>query len=713
MRSRSGLSAVARLALVWVLTGLGLLGLAWILPGFSIDGFAPALAGALVLGLVNALVWPVLVRFALPLTVLTLGLGPLILNGLIVEGVAWALPGMDIKDLWTGILVAIGITAISMIVTALLAIDDDELFFSRLTRRMSRERSTTPATDVPGVIFLQIDGLAHAVVQRAMRNGDVPTLSSWVSSTHTLLAWETDWSSQTGASQCGILMGSNWDMPAFRWMEKETGLVLVSNHPKSAAVIEAAHSNGKGLLHADGASRDNIFTGDATDAVLTMSVAGKTKGRIGAGYYAYFSQPYNATRTLLVALADVVREIFESTAQRRRDVQPRVHRGGVFPLLRAFTTVVSRDVTIATLIGDMRVGRSVVYADFLGYDEVAHHGGVERYEALGTLRRLDREFGRLQRAATLVDRPYVFVVLSDHGQSQGATFKTRYGESLEDIVLRCTGSTVASPPTKAPAGDESWGYAGGAAQEISNSTGLISRVVRGLSRKHKAASGDVLLGPEKAADAAAAAAIKPKAAVLASGNCGLIYLTESPDRLTYEQINERYPDLLPALVPHPGIGFLLVKTDAGDDLVLGKNGSHLLARDGRAAQVTGVDPLLPFGPSTPRQVARTSSFPHCADIMLNSLWDPQTGEVAAFEELVGSHGGLGGDQSHPFILYPSTLPAPSEPVHGAEQVHQVFRGWLAALGHAAFASSAEAHESPRGPADQVPSPGGEAPSSLA
>jgi hypothetical protein len=71
--------------------------------------------------------------------------------------------------------------------------------------------------------------------------------------------------------------------------------------------------------------------------------------------------------------------------------------------------------------------------------------------------------------------------------------------------------------------------------------------------------------------------------------------------------------------------------------------------------------------------------------MVNSLWEPATGEVAAFEELVGSHGGLGGDQTHPFLLYPADLPAPAEHLLGAEEVHGQLRRWLAHLGHEAFA----------------------------
>ena len=70
--------------------------------------------------------------------------------------------------------------------------------------------------------------------------------------------------------------------------------------------------------------------------------------------------------------------------------------------------------------------------------------------------------------------------------------------------------------------------------------------------------------------------------------------------------------------------------------------------------------------------------------MVNSLWDAQTDEVAAFEELVGSHGGLGGDQTRPFLLYPADLPDPDGEIVGAEEVHQQLRRWLAHLGHPAY-----------------------------
>jgi hypothetical protein len=344
--------------------------------------------------------------------------------------------------------------------------------------------------------------------------------------------------------------------------------------------------------------------------------------------------------------------------------------------------VLTRDVIVATLIGDMRAGRSVVYADFVGYDEVAHHSGVERYDALEALRRMDHELGRLARAAQQVRRPYRFVVLSDHGQSQGTTFRTRYGCTLAELVGQACRQQATDTGEQRPtaAGEESWGYAGGALTELAAGPGLGGRAADRATRgRQKAGDGEVVIGPE--ADAPDDSAGTAEVIVLASGNLGLVYLTHDTRRLTREQIDDRYPDLIPTLRGHPGIGFVLVATEARGPVVLGADGELELT----TGTVAGRDPLAAFGEHARLQVSWTDAYPHCADLMVNSVWDEQTGEVAAFEELVGSHGGLGGDQTHALLLHPADLPPPEMPLVGAEAVHQQLRRWLAHLGHEAFA----------------------------
>ena len=457
------------------------------------------------------------------------------------------------------------------------------------------------------------------------------------------MGWETGWSSQTGVSQCGILHGSTAGMPAFRWVDKAQGRVVVSNIPESAAAIERAHSDGHGLLAHHGSSYGNLFSGDAERAVLTMSgIAKRKEGRLGAGYVGYFSRPQQAARTLLAAVADLARERRAAQLQRARDVQPRVHRGWIYGLLRAFTTVVSRDVSVQGVLNDVAEGRSAIYVDLLGYDEVAHHSGPERADALAVLRDLDRQLGRIARSFEWAPRPYVLVVLSDHGQSQGTPFSDAAGETLAHLVARLCGG-AASGDTDAERG------------KTESSAWL-----------RKARS------PDGAPPPAEAAAVPT---VLGSGSLGLITLPGPDRRLTHEEIEARYPDLLPGLVEHPHVGFVLVASDDGS-LVLGRGGSRNLA----TGEIVGLDPLVPFGPRAVEQVQEVDRYTTAADVMVNTRYDAEHDEVSAFEAQVGSHGGLGGPQTHPFLLYPVGLSPPAAPIFTSVGMHRVLKSWLAEVG---------------------------------
>jgi hypothetical protein len=175
----------------------------------------------------------------------------------------------------------------------------------------------------------------------------------------------------------------------------------------------------------------------------------------------------------------------------------------------------------------------------------------------------------------------------------------------------------------------------------------------------------------------------PEIAVMASGCLGLISFPRQPGRVTLERVEALHPRLLPALREHPGIAFVLVRSERHGALAIGARGVNYLD-EGR---VEGEDPLAPFGENAPHHLRRTDGFHHCPDVLVNSSYWEETGEVAAFEELVGSHGGLGATQCFPFVLFPSDLPWPDEEVVGPERVHRVFRGWLAGLGQSAYADS--------------------------
>src|SRR6202012_4627396 len=278
--------------------------------------------------------------------------------------------------------------------------------------------------------------------------------------------WETDLSSQTGASQAGILLGSNRDIPAFRWVEKETGKVMACSAPADCAEIERRRSTGRGLLAGGGASRGNLLSGDADEVILTVSRMDAEK-RANSGYRAFLANGFNVTRELVLFASEVVLEYSAALRQRRRNVVPRGARGGRYPFLRAALCVVVRDLIVFGVLTDMMRGRPAVYATFSSYDEVAHHSGLERADTLEALRKLDQQFGRIERARRFAPRPYKLVVLSDHGQTQGMTFKQRNGYGLEDLVQRAMSSGTVSAMS---GGDEHDTAVSQALQEATNQT---------------------------------------------------------------------------------------------------------------------------------------------------------------------------------------------------------------------------------------------------
>ncbi len=109
----------------------------------------------------------------------------------------------------------------------------------------------------------------------------------------------------------------------------------------------------------------------------------------------------------------------------------------------------------------MMRGRPAVYATFASYDEVAHHSGLERADTIEALRKLDQQFGRIARARRYAPRPYEIVVLSDHGQTQGATFKQRHGYGLDELVERSLSRAAGSPACRAATSRRRWSASGG------------------------------------------------------------------------------------------------------------------------------------------------------------------------------------------------------------------------------------------------------------
>lgn len=666
-----------RLLTVWLIDATALILMSRPLPGLHIDNVQISFVAVAFIAVLNAILYPIVNYFLLPFTVLTLGALSLLLNAGVIWFASSLIPGISVNHLGTALGVVLGVGAINTILSSILAIDDENSYYRNIIQRIASRRVPYIQRDCPGIIFLEIDGLAYPVLRRAMRHGHLPTLARWLEQgSHRLVEWECDLSSQTGASQAGILYGDNFNIPAFRWYEKNRQRIMTLSDPRVAAEIERRLSKRQGLLADQGASRGNMFSGDASTTMFTVSTLTNRPKLRAKQFYAFFANPYNIPRLLTLLLWDILIEWFTAWRQRVSNVEPRVHRGGFYPLLRATSAVLLRELGVYTLIGDMYAGVPVVYSAFMAYDEVAHHSGIEASDTLAVLHRLDQQFARLEKAAVKAPRRYQFVVLSDHGQTATTPFRQRYGETLERLVKRLANE---HPVSGGVSTSEGWANLSALLTEvIQTDEYLASRALRSAV-KNRLYGDSVVLGPERVLldeqhrSAGRKQDHRDKIIVLPSGNLGSIYFTRWRSRATLEQINGDFPMLIPGLTQHPGIGFIMVQSQQHGPLVLGEKGAYFLRND----RVAGVNPLAPFGPNAAAHLRRTNSFPYVADILVNSAYDAEKGEVTAFEEFVGSHGGLGGWQSSAFLMFPSKWSAPEGKIVGACGVYQLAKKWLA------------------------------------
>ena len=612
--------------------------------GVTIESFDDIFLLVIFISIVNSILWPLLTRIFMPFLVITFGLGTLVLNGVLLE-IFGPLFGITVDGLAI-ILAPLSMALVTTVLSALLTIEDDGSYYRAVLRDAEKKRKDI-VKDYPGLIVVEIDGLAYDILSEALDKDLMPTVKEMIENkSHTLKEWETDLSSQTGASQAGILHGNNEDITAFRWIEKENdNQMMQCSGPTKVKELEERISDGNGLLAQNGASRSNLFSGDTDNVIFTMSKILNLQKLYNKAWFSVFSNPNNFARIFVLFLAEMVLEVISQIKHKVKNIRPRIHRGILYIPTRAGTNVFMREINTATLIGDMMVGDvDIAYSTYLGYDEIAHHSGIRDEDSWFALKGMDRQIKRLIDANKYCPRDYKIVIQSDHGQANGATFKQRYGESFEDFIKSLLPQDM-TLFAKMSSNEEHY------AETFVPFSKQIDQIKNRSKEEEKQELSD------------------SEVIVLASGNLAMVYLTQWKHRLTYEELNNLFPELLPEILKNEYIGFIVVKSSQKGDMAIGKDGIYYLD----SGEIEGENPLEGFGSNIVMHIKRNSSFKYTPDILVNSFYDAENDEVCAFEELVGSHGGAGGTQSKPFILYPSDWDVPDGEIIGAESIYHILK----------------------------------------
>jgi hypothetical protein len=561
------------------------------------------------------------------------------------------------------------------------------LYYSRkyaaIAERMGLEESQVNAQK-RGFIVIQIDGLAYDHLIEAMARGYAPHIKRLLEKGILKLArWRCGLPSTTPAAQAGIMFGNNFDIPAFRWYEKESDTSVVCKLPGLAKAMQDRISIGRQGILQGGSSYVNMFDGDARLSLLTLSSMNSQRffeSVRGFGFLLLFLlSPLRVLRVVLLSISgyliDLVKRfvaLFVPGYQLRFDV--------LSPFLQIITNVVFREIQTFACLLDIYRGMPAIYTNYYSYDEVAHHFKIGSAEALNALRGIDNQIKQIERMRTQYrKRPYDLYILSDHGLTPSIPFKKAYGCTLGQYITEQIGEGVF---TDERGGEERPSAArvlflleelkGIEARLSERGARLVQAAYRFVDKRLIVDDEDYSWDLSKRGDVV----------VRNSGSMSHVYFNVVPRQMNLSEIALIYPHLLNRLVEHEGIG-LVVGREEVETVIVRKDGTLTLpphppqiggTRGG--IEVRGQNPLLslPEPELAASQLRQLTSFPHSGDIIIFGAW--RDDEVICFEDQVASHGGLGGPQDYPFIMYPSELSLDLEEVTNARDLYPHFAAYL-------------------------------------
>jgi len=682
-------SILGRYVLVWLVYLLALLLATSIFPGVYLDTAARHWWVVMLLipvefAILVILLRPLLLFLTLPLNVVTLGVPSLLFNALILKWTADMNTSLEITSYGEAMYATLVMTVVATSIVGWLGLDEAyplvQTFLYRIGRRWGPRR---PRGVRRGVIILQIDGLSTRSLIRAIRRGRVPTLSALLASrTHRLHRWHCGLPSNTPAVQAGILYGRRDDVPGYRWYDRATQTFKVVSSPATARELERRVASDLPPLLTGGSCISSLLSGGAAKRLLTVSAMAELRASRRdeqADLNLFYLSPTAYSRAVLMGIWNYLSGLVLGTFGRLRRNRPRLLGHPMKLAQGAVTNSVLRQASFFWIQQDLVRGVPVIFSNFVGYDDVAHFSGPDDYEAHVVLAAFDRGLHKLRRFARRhAVGEYEIVVFSDHGQTASTPFRLLYGRSLGQVVADLAGQVV---DLGASAGDAA--YLDVLLREMEpgqeRRSWAVRRGQRTLTRirDRRGSGADQEARAERAVPAdrsASARETAPEIAVCVSGCLAHLYVRGTTARLSLEEVRERLPGLVEALAAHGGIGLVGAVLASGDAVAIGSAGLRNLA----TGETVGQDPLRPYGepavwgPELARVVAGASS----GDLVLNGAWLADRRKVVVFEEQTSSHGGLGGPQTEPFLLVPTSWRTAGSDLRSPEALYHYFRAHL-------------------------------------
>ncbi|MFP4358655.1 MAG: endonuclease/exonuclease/phosphatase family protein [Puniceicoccaceae bacterium] len=524
---------------------------------------------------------------------------------------------------------------------------------SRLAARLFGHKPPEGASDQPGLIMLQIDGLSRAQMERAMENGRLPFLSRLIRERHfSLESFYSGMPSTTPAVQGEIFFGRRCAVPAFHFLQRETGRAVKMYEADTATAAGAKLREQRGLALLDGGrSYSNVYrAGAARSRYCAEDFAPNAILRKLPPLqslllaFAYLPEILRIAGLALLEFALAFFDFFRGLYRRRNFVKELK-----FVPTRAGVCVIVRELIRFRILLDIERGERVVHANFLGYDEQSHRRGPDSRFAHWSLLGIDRAIRDIHRAAQRSDyRDYELIVYSDHGQERTDSFARRNGRSLR--------SALAEVFAEGPLQDlEVWKRREPLA-ELMGQTKERCEAVLGFQQKE---NGDIRTVPDGG----------NRIVVAAMGPVGHVYVPRDPGPEAMRAYARR--------IVAAGVPLVLLRKEESGARAFNARGEWDVWED--RAGVFG--PGHPFLDEVAEDTARLCHHPDAGDIVLSG-WDPGR-KALSFPLENGAHAGPGSEETHGFLLLPDRirrwhiahLPSTRRRVRG-EDLHRIALHYL-------------------------------------
>lgn len=502
-----------------------------------------------------------------------------------------------------------------------------------------------------GFVGIQIDGLSHAHFQMALKRGYLPSIARHLKHGNRLRSYLSGLPSTTPAAQAAIFYGIERGIPAFRWFEKSTEQIISCNDPDHVQYFREKLIGDRPGILTGGSSYSNILDGDAEQSVFTVSSPHPQTlfGRFGGSrlILLLFLHPIRVTRMCLAIVSEYITELYDRNHVRRKKVQP--VKTGLFPFIRIFCNVILREFQTFGVIADIYSGVPRIYTTYSGYDELAHQYGPASRTALKNLKYTDKRIGEVMRMLRYAPgADYQLILLSDHGQTPGYPFEGRFGATLGDAIGAfledSDQTTISSGPLEFTRSQ--LGYL---TEEIdARPDTWRRRIYRQLKNSLQRKISELV--PETVKVVTQGGIV-----ITYSSSLAHLYITGSKKRLTLAEIRKQHPLLLRFLSRHKGIGFLMAKGSSGRIWFVHRGGElccklkEMPQKEKLAFLEPYGDPELIYG-----QLSDFAADSSCGDLII--FGDYSDGQIACFDDQIGGHGSVGGDQSLPFLILPKDHP---------------------------------------------------------